>query len=93
MFGLIRTRNGNENRLVETTADELDLAGGDELAQKIQKLRVVLLAPVEQRAGVMQTHAYRRMTGDGFDEGQIGALIDLFKDAVEVTRGLMAVDH
>ncbi len=93
MFGLIGRRNGDENGLVETTADELDLAVGDELAQKIQELRVVLLTPFEQRAGVMQTHAYGRMPGDGFDEGQIGALIGLFKDAVEVTRRLMAVDH
>ncbi len=93
LFGLILGRYGSENRFVKTTANQLDLAEAGELTQAIEEFRMALLEPFEERARVVQTEANGGMASDALNEREIGALVGLFKHAIEITDGLMTMDQ
>jgi hypothetical protein len=48
--------------------------------------------PIEDRAAVMESHPHTGMTLQYFDERQIGFLVGLLEDVVEVADRLVVVD-
>ena len=90
---LVLRRNGNQDRLVEAAADQLHLPARGQFAQMVEKLRMALLEPFEQRTGIVQAHANAGMPRQAIDKGQIGALVGLFEDGIEIADRLMGVDQ
>ena len=53
LFVLIRWRNGNQNRFIESAADYFYLAGLRQRSQFLKVFRVIFFDPSEQRPGVV----------------------------------------
>ena len=67
LFQLIRSGDGDEDGLVEASANQFDLAGSNHTAQALEIFGMVLLDPEEQRPGIVQT---RRGCVDVFRGGR-----------------------
>src|SRR6185437_10361653 len=90
---LMRGRNDGEDGLVVAAAEELEAAGGEELAQKVEVLRMPFGQPVEEEAAEVQVEAQPGTAAGGLKEGQVGGLVGLLEDRIEVARGLVGVQH
>jgi hypothetical protein len=93
LFALIVRRDGNKDRFVEATADELDLSGGDEGIQTYEILGAMLFDPSEQRTGIMQAHMDARMLFEEVDKRKIGVFVGFFEDVTEIAAWLMGVNE
>ena len=54
LLDLIFVRNGDQNRLVESSANDLDLAARRERADPLDVFGMLFSEPFEQRAGIVQ---------------------------------------
>jgi hypothetical protein len=86
-------RDRDENGLVEAAADELDLLAVDELAQEIEKFRMIEVKPLQKRAGIVHPETNRRMAKQQVEERKVAAGIGLRVDVVEIADGLVGVDE
>src|SRR5580658_10068105 len=93
LFLAIFRRNGHQNRLVESAADDFDLARRRQSAELVEIFRMRTLDPLEQRAGVVQAEADAGMARKHFNEGKVGILVGAFEHVVEISDRLMGVDE
>ena len=59
----------------------------------VEELRMAALDPFEQRTGIVQAQANAGMLEQPLDKGQIGTLIGLFDDGIEIADRLMGVNQ
>jgi hypothetical protein len=90
---LVGGGNGNEDGLVETAADHLDLTTLHEKLEAHEIFGTILFDPGEQRAGIVEAYVDGGMLFESFEEGQIAAEIGLFEDVAEIAAGLVGVNE
>ncbi len=83
---------GHEDRLVEATTDDLNLASVNELAYLFDRLGSVGRHPPQQRPGVVETDANAGMALQGVEHGGVGVLVDVFDHPTEVAHRLVVVE-
>src|SRR5579872_501507 len=93
LFALILQRNGNKDRFVEATADQLDLSGADQGTQTGEIFRMMLGNPGEQGAGIVQAQVDARMLFKEFDKGKIRISVGFFEHVTEIAAWLMGVNE
>ncbi len=86
-------RNGDQDRLIKSAAGDFHLAALHQRAQQIEIFGMSALDPFEQRAGVMQTHADRRMAREDLNERQIRLRVGTLNHVIKVSNRLMRVDE
>src|ERR1700722_18347374 len=93
LFMPILRRNGDEDGLIESATDHLDLAASHESAQKLKVFRMRCFDPFKQRTGIVQPHANRRMAAQKLDERQIRLRIRALEYVVEISDRLVRMDQ
>jgi len=88
----IRFGDGDEDGLVESAADEFDLAGSDEIAEADEIVGMMLLDPEEEGAGIVNGEAEGGMAFNEAQKTIVGIAKALFEDGVKISGGLMGVD-
>ena len=86
-------RNGDQDRLVETAADDFHLAALHQRAQQIEIFGMGAFDPFQQRAGEMQTHANGRMAREDLNERQVGLRVGALDHVVKVSDRLVRVNE
>jgi len=92
LLGAVGFRNRNQNGLVETPAEKLDLTRSHEFLEPLKIVEMMFLYPEEQRAGVVKGQLNPWMLLDQRKKGFVGILITLFKDMLEIASRLMGVN-
>ena len=93
LLALIFGWDGDENRFVETAADEFDLAFRDESLQARKILTAIRFDPLEQRTRIVQADVNGGMFFQELDEGEIGILEGFFEDVGEIAARLVGMDQ
>src|SRR6266481_4048786 len=93
LFALIFGRNRNQDRFVETAADQFHLAGLDQLFQASEIFRPMFFDPGEQRSGIVKAEMDARVLFEMFNKGEIGCVVGLFEDMLEIAAGLVRVNE
>jgi len=93
LLALVFGRDGDENRFVETPAEEFDLAFRNESLQARKILTAIRFDPLEQRTGIVQADVDGGMFFEEFDEREIGVLEGFFEDVGEIAARLVGMDH
>jgi hypothetical protein len=58
-----------------------------------EEFRMAAVNPFQQRTGIVQAQANAGVLEQMFDKGQVGALIGLFDDGIEIADWLMGVNQ
>ena len=82
-----------EDRFEVPTADDLHLSARGERPQQVERLGPLRLEPFEERAGVVQGKADRRVTVERLQHRQVGALVCFLNDPAEVPDRLVIVER
>jgi hypothetical protein len=93
LHALVGIRNGNQNGLIETAAHHFYLSGFHQGFQALKIFRAILFNPGEQRTRVMEANVDARMLLQGFDEGQVAAIVGLLKNMAKIAARLMGVNE
>jgi hypothetical protein len=86
-------RDGDEDRFVETAADDFNLAAGDELVEAMEIFGMRAFDPFEQRAGVVKAQMDRGMPREKFDKREVAILVGAFDYVFEISNRLMRVNQ
>src|SRR5215471_7270030 len=93
LLELILGQDGDEYRLVEAAADQFDLCALDQFFQTRKIFGPMLLDPPQKRPGIMKTETNAGIFFKVLQEGKVGILIRLLKNAFEITAGLVSVNE
>jgi len=93
LFDAIGLGNGDQDRFVETAADQFDLAGSDEIAEADEIVRMMFFDPEKERAGVMDGKTEGGVSFDEAKKAVIGVAEAPFEDGVEIPCGLVGVKN
>src|SRR6266853_1355558 len=93
LFDSIFVGDGNQNRFVKSSANDLHLAARDERPNALDVLRMLFGQPFQERTGVMQPQTDARVTGHTFHKRQVGTLISAFHYVIEVADRLVRVNE
>ncbi len=85
-------RQRRQHRLEESAAQQFKPVFGDRRANAIEVLRMSLEEPLPQASRVVQDPAYTGMRFHHIQERQVGSLIGILDDVIEVADGLVIVD-
>src|SRR5262249_36539588 len=89
LFELILRRDGDKDRLVEATADELHLAGLRQFFQAVKILGAMLLDPCQKRPGIVKADVNAGIFLEMFEKRKIRIVVRFFKHMLEVAAGLV----
>jgi hypothetical protein len=93
LFHLVGKRNRDQNRFVESAADEFNLSAASQLRDLRQIFRMRGDEPLKQRPGIVQTDANSRMPRQAFHKGEIRLAIGALENPVKIADGLMRVNQ
>jgi len=93
LFALIFRRDGDENGFVKAAADKFHLAALDQFFQADEILGAILFDPGEKRTGIVKAEMNAGMSFKLFDEREIGSVVGLLEDVLEIAAGLMGVNE
>src|SRR5271169_6291723 len=85
--------DGDQNRLVKSSPDNLHLAARDHDTNALDVFRMFCGKPFEQRAGIVEAQTNARVAGHTLDKWQVGMLVSAFHDVVKVANGLVRVNE
>ena len=93
LFVAVFRRNGDQDRLIKSAAGHFHLAALHQRAQQIEIFGMGALDPFQQRAGVMQAHANRRMAREDLNERQIRLRVGALDHVIKISDRLMRVNE
>src|ERR1700740_377029 len=93
LFDLIFVGNGDQDRLVKSSAYDPTRAPRRERGDALEVFGMFVGQPLEQRAGVVQPQANARMPRDTLQKRQVRAFVRAFHHIVKISDGLVRVDE
>ena len=78
---------------VKAAADQFHLPARGQFPKMAEELGMALLKPLQQRTGIVQAQANAGVLAQVLNKRQIGTLIGLFDDGIEIADRLMGVNQ
>ena len=92
LLTLILGWNYSKDRFIESAADHFHLFPMNQSTQQVKVFGVVRFHPKQERAGIVQAHANRRMLLEQLCERQIALLVATLQDVFKIADRLMRVN-